>query len=271
MPYHTVAQGECLSTIAASYGFRDYRTVYNDPANAEFREKRPNPNVIWGSADVLWLPGQTSDALTPIQISGITDAVEISVSGTTCFRRANGDLYCWGLNSFGQIGDGTLTDRPAPTQVQGISGNAAQVGVGGWHSCARTTDGRVLCWGKNTEGNTGDGTNISPRSSPVDTALTNVRQIAVGRQHSCAIRGTGTVLCWGLNDSGEVGDGTTVSRFSPTLVSLPTAAISVAAGTYFTGAVLGDGTLWCWGLNDVGQLGTGDALGHSADPVRVLF
>jgi alpha-tubulin suppressor-like RCC1 family protein len=83
----------------------------------------------------------------------------------TCARTSAGQLFCWGRNTFGQLGDGTTTDRPAPVRVAGISG-VATVQASGAHTCAASGNGDAYCWGYNVEGQLGDGSR-NHRSRPV--------------------------------------------------------------------------------------------------------
>src|SRR5204863_3023027 len=78
----------------------------------------------------------------------------------TCILRASGQVRCWGSNAFGQVGDGTTTDRHAPTITADLAGVTA-IAVGAFHSCALRPDGEVFCWGKNSAGQIGDGTTIN--------------------------------------------------------------------------------------------------------------
>src|SRR5262249_38151784 len=103
-----------------------------------------------------------------------------------CTRKADGTLWCWGRNTYGQIGDGTsLTQRNSPVQVSGLAG-VGEASLGGNYSCARTTDGSLWCWGYNAYGQLGDGT-TTPRLSPVQVSgLAGVAEASGGLNHTCA-------------------------------------------------------------------------------------
>jgi alpha-tubulin suppressor-like RCC1 family protein len=217
----------------------------------------------WGSADYGALPGMSADSLVPVTIVGLMDIQHVSAFGVMCAVDTSSDVYCWGPNPLGQLGDGTTMERTGPVRSAGSSGMAAQVGTGAFHACVRNLDGTVLCFGHGPDGEIGDGGFAS--------GLTNVTRLAVGNQHTCVVRSpAGSVLCWGRNDEGEIGDGSTTNRGSPVLVTLPAPAADVAAGTFFTCAILTDGSLWCWGANDVGQLGDGTTT-DATEPVLVRF
>jgi hypothetical protein len=131
---------------------------------------------------------------------------------------ASDAVRCWGYNAFGQIGDGTQTDRPAPVTIT-LAGTPQSFALGGGHSCALLPDG-VDCWGRNSYGEVGDGTSGNLRLLPVDvTGLPALpSQIRAGVGHTCALVG-GDLYCWGRNTEGQLGDGTTTNRSTPVLVA----------------------------------------------------
>jgi alpha-tubulin suppressor-like RCC1 family protein len=105
----------------------------------------------------------------PVAVPGLEDAVQLSAGAYhVCALRSSGQVVCWGANTNGELGDGTTTDRAgATTDVVGIT-DAAEIGSGMYHSCARLASGPLLCWGRNDFGQTGDGTPVSPRPTPVE-------------------------------------------------------------------------------------------------------
>jgi alpha-tubulin suppressor-like RCC1 family protein len=167
-----------------------------------------------------------------------------------------------GDNDFGQLGDGTTTERHTPVEValpEGVS--ITQIAAGVWHSLALTSDGRVLAWGDNEYGQLGDGTTTSS-NTPVEVALpegVTVTQIAIGHHYSLAVTSDGRGLGWGWNGYGELGDGTTTSRDTPVEVALPAGVtITQISGQYVHSlAVTSDGRALAWGWNGQGELGDG--------------
>jgi alpha-tubulin suppressor-like RCC1 family protein len=102
----------------------------------------------------------------PLRVAGVTDAVEIACgTGHTCVRRAGGEVWCFGANHRGQLGDGTTRYRRDPVPVSGLR-RASQIDAGTHHSCARLDDGALFCWGDNRAAELGDGT-VPYRSTPV--------------------------------------------------------------------------------------------------------
>jgi alpha-tubulin suppressor-like RCC1 family protein len=183
--------------------------------------------------------------------------VELSAGGRhACARIGDGSVRCWGDNNYGQLGDGTTTNRSTPTTVPGL-GRVAGLSAGSEHTCARLGDGTVRCWGRNS-GRLGDGTGMS-RTSPTEVPdLGGVVELSAGEAHTCARLADGTVRCWGINASGQLGDGTSVGfRLSPILVPGMSGVVELSMGAYHSCARLGDGTVRCWGDNSSGQLGDG--------------
>jgi alpha-tubulin suppressor-like RCC1 family protein len=184
-----------------------------------------------------------------------------------CVRHADGQVSCWGYNGQGQLGDGTTSDALSPRRlILPEPGEIAEVVTAEHHSCARTTDGRAWCWGRNDRGQLGTGDTV-PSSTPVwvvdgGQPLLGVVGIALTDTSSCALLSMGQVKCWGSGQHGRLGNGGTADSLLP--VSVITegnelqAVASLAAGVAHVCAHMMDGTLRCWGRNNNGQLGLGD-------------
>ncbi len=176
-----------------------------------------------------------------------------------CAVTTSGSLKCWGHNGLGRLGDSTTTHRTTPVDVTGLTSGVAAVSSGASHTCAVTTSGGLKCWGRNSEGQLGDGT-ITGRSAPVDVAglTTGAATVSSGASHTCAVTTLGGLKCWGRNNAGQLGDGTTTDRTTPVDVTgLTSGLAAVSAGELHTCAVTTSGGLKCWGWNSVGQLGDG--------------
>ena len=180
---------------------------------------------------------------------------------------AQGSSVAWGDDWFGQLGDGTTTNRAAPLQVTSVAG-VSRVAGGSDHSLAVKSDGTVWAWGSNGSGQLGAGT-AAQQSVPIQvTGLEGVTTAAGGGWHSLAVKGDGTVWAWGWNGNGQLGDGTTSQRNSPVQVAGLTGVIAVAGGGWHSLALKSDGTVWAWGWNGAGQLGDGSTTDRYT-PVQV--
>ena len=147
-------------------------------------------------------------------------------------------MFCWGSNGYGQFGNGGSQSANSPTGVALIETQSpTQISLGSFHSCALFDDGNVSCWGGNSEGQVGDGTqNDRVVPTPVNIPLgKKALSISVGQRHSCAILDDATLECWGLNSEGQLGDGSSTSTSSPANVVLghgSSAEIACIPGTY---------------------------------------
>lgn len=203
---------------------------------------------------------------TPVSVATISSVKAVSAGGYEhgLAVKTDGTVWGWGENSFGQVGDNTVTQRPTPVQVlAGASGcvtnlcSIREVGAGYIHSLALKTDGTLWSWGGNFQGQIGDNTN-NERHTPVQVSgLTGVISFSANREHSVAVKSDGTVWAWGGNGYGQLGDNTTASKNFPVQVSGLTNVIDVSPGpdAYHSIAVKNDGTVWAWGRNSNGQLG----------------
>jgi len=171
------------------------------------------------------------------------------------FRQGN--LWSWGSNSYGRLGDNTQVNRSTPVTTLSGGANWKQVSCGRSHAVAIKTDGTLWCWGRNDFGQLGEvGTFL--KLSPVTTFAggTNWKQVGCGYNHTAAIKTDGTLWVWGRNISGQLGDNTTTQRNTPvTTFAGGTNWKQVAGGYGHTAAIKTDGTLWTWGSNGSGQLG----------------
>ena len=152
--------------------------------------------------------GTTTTRLTPVDVTGLTSGVASVSAGLehVCAVTTSGGLKCWGLNDFGQLGDGTATDRTTPVDVVGLTSGVAAVSTGRKHSCAVTTVGGLKCWGFGGSGQLGDGT-FTDRTEPVNVSglTSGVAAVSAGGFHTCALTTAGGLKCWGFNGQGQLG------------------------------------------------------------------
>ena len=193
-----------------------------------------------------------------------------------------GNVWAWGYNWDGQLGDGTTMDRSTPVQVKDPSDpttfltGVVCISGGSGHTVALKNDGNVWAWGANWSGQAGTGYHTD-RNTPVKTlSLTGVVAIAAGADslHTVAMKGDKTVWAWGSNNFGQLGDGTVVQRTTPVQVKDPsdptnflTDIMAIAEGEYHTVALRNDGHVRAWGANWLGQLGDG-TYADSSTPVQ---
>ena len=212
----------------------------------------------------------------PLQIApaAIDPAPAISIAAIaaganhTCALTTAGGVECWGLNSSGQLGDGSTTDSLVPVGVSGLAAGVKAIAAGGNLACAVLADRSVRCWGDNLHYGLGDGS-AAVTSDPVRVpGITTAVAVAVGQGHACALLADHSVRCWGANGFGQIGDRTRTFRGTPVSVAGISTAIAISAGYAHSCAVLADHSVRCWGANYYGQLGDGTTTNH-ATPVRM--
>lgn len=197
---------------------------------------------------------------------------------TTC-----GTIYApaqtkgWGENTLGNIGDGTtVSPRPTPVIINGLTDITA-FGGGERHAIALKSNGTVVSWGNNQNGQRGDGTTStnSCQCNPnpgVVPGLNNIVQVSAGVYHSLVLRADGTVWAWGDNSVGELGNGTQTNSAIPVQVGQGVSGfnniIAIDAGSYHNLALKADGTVWAWGFNFHGQV---RANGQSGASVQLVL
>lgn len=224
----------------------------------------------WGNNDSFQL-GDGSQIMqkTPVSVVGIGGSgtiTAISVGALfACALSSSGNVYCWGGNSSGQLGNGSSNGQ-APMLVSGIgsSGAVTAISSGASHSCALSSSGTVFCWGSNAYGQLGD-TTVLQRNTPVAVVgvggsgyLSDIVNITAGSNQTCAVSSAGRAFCWGYNSDGNLGNGSTSSpQLTPTQVTGAALHFSNVSPGSASCAVSSSGFVWCWGPNSAGQLGVG--------------
>jgi len=239
--------------------------------------------------------GTTMDKHLPVQVRSpdttgfLTGVVKVASSVHTAMAlMEDSTVFAWGYNAYGQVGDESYVSRHLPVQVvgpdgEGILDSIIDIAEGGWHSYALKSDGTVWAWGRNYEGQLGNGTIGNKSKSPVQvldstgtSPLTNIVAVfSDGAYHSMAIDEDNNPWVWGGNAKGQLGDGTTANR------NLAQRVYDSGGSSYFTDVVeitsrrehiillKSDGTVWGIGQNDVGYLGDGTTIERHY-PVQVL-
>jgi Regulator of chromosome condensation (RCC1) repeat len=212
--------------------------------------------------------GQNTNTPTQIPIPG-GNVASVSTGGEhACAVTIDGRLFCWGMNEYGQIGDGMVNgagDVLTPTEITSLGDQVAQVSAGFEHTCALMKDDSLNCWGHNVYGEIGDGTsqemNISDAIKPTPVAISSlgadVAVIAAGGFYTCIIKKSdGSLWCWGDNTEGHLATGDTNNQAVPTESTMAGPWLDVDTGVALGCGVKTDGSAWCWGRDELGQLGT---------------
>ena len=236
--------------------------------------------------------GNETTTITPppgqgIKFNQISGSRDFGDRGFTLAVGSDGNAYAWGRNNYGQLGDGTLTQRNKPVIVKKPAGASAdftyvQVSAGDEQSLAVGSDGYVYAWGNNESGQLGNGSSGGYSTVPLRvidpndprSGLTAV-QVSAGYYHSLALDARGNIWAWGFNQFGELGNGNNINSAIPTLAQYPrdagtVTAIQVSGGFHHTAAIDTKGNTWSWGWNWFGQLGNGNNI-NSAIPVPVQY
>lgn len=258
--YHTLALVEGGSVYA--WGWNDEGQIGNGSSAPDVYE----PTLVLDAADLA------------------VEVEEVVASATASLALlADGSLYSWGDNTYGQNGHPlteprhltpTLVDFPDP-----IDGNIAQVAPGTWHTLVLLTNGTLYGFGNNSHGQLGlgsTGPDLTARQvAPGTFSAGRVIDVSAGQLHSMALLDDGSVYAWGNNDVGQLGDGTTTHHYSPLQLApspfgsqLPA---SIYASYYQSMAIVPDGGLFAWGSNGSGQLGISPPSVSVLDPERLSY
>jgi alpha-tubulin suppressor-like RCC1 family protein len=231
-------------------------------------------------------PGYCVGIDLPITYPNITPSSLVAGGNHFCGLTTEGNAWCWGDNTYGQLGDGTTSSQwgamSAPTQVGGGL-KFASLAAGGSFTCGLTSDGTAYCWGSNAYRALGNGGSSYYKLGPFPVA-TNLKFTALtaGAEHACGIAKDGATYCWGNAYYGQVGDGTVGYRTVPTMVisqsapsptptavPLPNRLASLSTGRGHSCGLTWNGSAYCWGWNDFGQVGDGTRGADRARPVAV--
>jgi alpha-tubulin suppressor-like RCC1 family protein len=216
----------------------------------------------WGSNSGGQLGNGTTSSVssTPTPVAGSLTFESLTLPARAryaCGLRADGTAYCWGFNSGGQLGDGTLsTQHLIPTLVVGGL-KFISLSAGGLHTCGLTTDSTAYCWGDNTFGQFGNGT-VTGSASPVPAAPgLRFKALVADDGYTCGLTSAGAGYCWGIGSAGELGNGGNKSSPTPVAVSGDLTFASITAGGFDACGVTATGEAHCWGFNSFGAVGDG--------------
>lgn len=218
-------------------------------------------NSSSGRLGINFTPGVTANVPYPVGVVGLGSGItSVVAGGAFSCAIANGTFQCWGDNSLGELGTGSLMETSAPVETVGLGAGPTQVSLGSYHACAIIAGGSVQCWGQGTNDQLGNNNNTVNSSTAVQVSgLTlGATQVAAGYIHTCAIV-NGGVECWGTNSTGQLGNTSLTSSLVPTSVfGLGAASGATAISTKVnTTCALVNGGVECWGDGTYGQLGNG--------------
>jgi alpha-tubulin suppressor-like RCC1 family protein len=227
----------------------------------------------------------TTARLTPVVVANgaattawskisVGDQFAVAIRANTGATATGGSLWSWGLNTYGQLGQGDQTNRSTPTQI-GKDTTWIGVWAGKYHVVALKADGTLWAWGRNAEGQLGD-TTVQVRTAPVKvggtdkTNTTTYIAASAGGTHTLAIQKDGSLSTWGDNSSGQLGN----AAVSTSPVSTPAKIgsltyVAVSAGGSHSMAIDTSGKLWAWGANGSGQLGNNAGSGTVSAPTQI--
>ncbi|HXS16395.1 MAG TPA: hypothetical protein VN764_04375, partial [Polyangiaceae bacterium] len=247
-------------------------TAINSKYEVTYAVKADDTLRVWGSDELGHFVHPTVD-----NVVSPTDALAVGVGAAhACASLHEGDFICWGVNTFGALGNDGRHEFPElgetddlesqypplgqntyfdPFIVSGVRG-ATDVAAGDAHTCA-LVDGSVLCWGLNVDGQVGPDGGYYNGIPLVVPGLSAIRQIEAGENFSLGLDEEGALYAWGANAVGQLGNGTFAVTVGLAQVHGVDQTVALAAGHFHACAIIDGGAVNCWGLNDAGQLGSG--------------
>lgn len=238
---------------------------------------RDDSSYCWGdnSAGQLGTGSAGGSSGLPVRVTGGPVAWEFVTPGRShaCGIGDDSDVYCWGGNFRGQLGNGTTVDSSVPARVTGGPADWNSVSAGNRHTCAVGSDASAYCWGEGGYGQLGTGATTDD-SVPVQVGSgfagpAGWKAVSAGYSHTCGVSTDDSAYCWGNNASGQLGNGTTVDDSLPVRVTGgPSSWLTVLAGSSFSCGLGIDLRAYCWGNNQFGQIGNG-ANSNVSTPVQV--
>jgi alpha-tubulin suppressor-like RCC1 family protein len=199
---------------------------------------------------------------TPLLVALPAPAAEITAGGSftgnnnahACARLVTGEVFCWGSNQQGQLGNGNTAPTPVPMLVQSLP-SALHVSAGSSHTCAVAVGGMLFCWGNNSSGQLGTGQFGTFQPNPMVVNLSQpVNVVSAGGTFTCALDAGGAASCWGLNQTGKLGTGDTVNHPMPTPVVQVNQLLGISTGAnHACGWTASD--VFCWGDNTLLAVG----------------
>lgn len=213
--------------------------------------------------------GTPNPVSTPVLVAGLND-IDAIAAGHRHFLALDadtGNLYTWGHNGSGQLGNGGLLDATAPAVV--LTGVVA-MSAGDGFSLAVRGDGTLWSWGRNAHGQLGLGDTVDRLSPAQVPGVTTAAKVAAGGQHSLVLLTGGSVLAMGNNEFGQLGLGSTTPTSTPTTVPGLSGITGISAGYSHSATYGPDAEIRLWGRNFEGQCGGGESSAVSYSSPQVL-
>jgi hypothetical protein len=244
--------------VAANVSFVPSVSEIAVGATTTFARVADGTIMIWGGGLFVFSPLPVVSLAPPTPA-----AVQLAAGfGFACYRAADGSVWCWGANGDGQLGPAGVGVSFSSTPLRVLASGATDISAGEAHVCAATLQMGVLCWGRNGNGQLGNGT-LNNSATPV-IALNGfpAGRVVAGFDDSCAVTGDGLLYCWGNTATGQ-------QSLTPLQVAGAQGIVDIALGGSHMCFVRGDGAVRCWGSNIAGQLGDGTFTSRTA-PVAVV-
>lgn len=254
----------------------------------------PGADIRWTSTDALGVAVVTQTGLISAvgagtakivaEYVGLSATLDVMVtadlvhieSGSfhTCGITVLDRAACWGSNSSGKLGTGTLFNNGTPALVTGLTTPARTVSAGGNFSCALDDRGAAFCWGLNSTGQLGIGSigSVPQVSAAPVTGSHSFTTITTGDRHACALTSVGEAYCWGGGGWGQLGVGTPISTCGFEPCELRPRKIEgftfdvLSAGLQHTCGIIPGGEAYCWGVNHAGAIGDSSEIPTFFDP-----
>jgi alpha-tubulin suppressor-like RCC1 family protein len=230
---------------------------------------------VWGYDQYNHLIGTSTGApptgtvpkdSTPVMVAfpaGVTSWTTVALGQThTVALGSDGNLYAWGFNNHGQLGNGTTTQDSVPVMVTKPGGVTSWTAVacGAFHNIAIGNDGNVYVWGFNSQGQLADSA-LTDKSTPTMVSLpgaVTATEVSASSNACLALASDGKIYAWGKNANGQLGDSTTHDHITPTAVHLwGVTPVSITSGAFFNTCLDNNGNIWAWGQANNGQTGNG--------------
>lgn len=243
-----------------------------------------NPNYVFGGFEKGFYRLDVTAFTTDGKRAGsatwdlqVTDAVPLAdivdIKGGLYHNlalKADGTVWAWGQNKWGQLGNNTIVDSTIPIVVPGLS-DVTAIDCGAYHNIALKSDKTVWVWGWNSKGQLGNNTTTDSLKPIKIEGLDNVITIATGQSVTMVLKEDGTVWAWGDNSYGQLADGTNGNKHIPAKMPNLSNIEKISFGQYHAYAKQDNGYVWTWGCDFIGALGLGTVNEHKSTPTRNIY